>query len=174
MLIRDTLPDFYNDSESKLAFLLIVFGSSLCAPLLCINWIYVQSPNKKARDIARLSVCMSIPFFLTFLTTLLAMFSLTTTELLEVSVARTTCQDSLTRCCAGEGSLKRYVDMCADAGVVDPTGRICRYDLSPCVFMNASVSNTTTIHCHGKIGNKKTICHKHRATHVTGKEPGEL
>ena len=177
LMIRDNLPNFYNDSESKLAFLLVVFGASFCAPLLCVNFMFVRSPNKKARDIARLSVCMSIPFFLLVLTTSLAVFSPgknSLSDMMEVAVAVTTCRDSVTTCCAGEGSLQRYVEMCADAGIVDPTGRICRYDLSPCVFINVTVGNTTNMHCHGKIDEKKTICHKHRARHVTGKEPGEL
>ena len=175
--IRESLPDKYSDKESSLAFLLLIFGATLCSPLLCVNWMFINSPNKKARNVARLSICLTVPFTILIATTALAFFSNEgnnkISDLMELTVPTVTCSDGAW-CCAEEGSLVRYVSLCGEAGIVDPTGRLCRYELSPCKWINESISNTTSIHCHGLIDDKKTICHKHRARHVTGKEPGEL
>jgi hypothetical protein len=183
--VRETLPDFDGDSETSLAFLLALFGSVLCQPLLCLNWYFVNSPNKRARNIARCSICLSVPFFLFLLTSLLPLFnSLLSSipgdgseiigDMIEGVTNERTCQSANSFCCAGKGSLLRYVDMCADAGIVDPTGKMCRYNLNPCEWINRTIGNTTDVHCHGIQMAKKTICHKHRAPHITGREPGEL
>ena len=177
-LMRESVPDVFNiDNETSMAFLFLFLGSTLCAPLLCINWIFANSPNKRTRSLARLSICLSCPLTLFLATTLLSLFISTNTtslsDLVERTVMDVTCQQGA-YCCAAKGSLERYVDMCAEAGVVDPTGRMCRYKFAPCYWNNGTVQNTTTIHCHGLLSDKKTICHKHRAQHVNGKEPGEL
>ena len=187
--VRHSLPDFESDNETILAFLICIFGT-VCHPILFFNFYYYNSANKRARKIARWSICLSVPFFLLLSTTVLSVINSmsndidiiereTMNDMTEKTVHIKTCRSSNTGsdralCCAAEGSLIRYVDMCADAGVVDPTGRLCRYQLAPCMWSNKTVGNTTTVHCHGVQSDPKTICHKHRATHITGKEPGEL
>ena len=177
--IRKSLPDFGGDFEKKNAFLLLVFGTLLCPPLLCVNFHYFNSGNKRARQLARCSICLSIPFGLFLVTTLVAVFTAFTSiagekiqDMTEAAVATTTCQQNAL-CCAGAGSLVRYIDKCANVEIVDPTGYMCRYQLGPCEW-KGEVTNTTSNHCHGPVDDSKTICHKHRSTHVNGKEPGEL
>ena len=183
--VRHSLPDFESDNETILAFLICIFGT-VCHPLLFFNFYYYNSANKRARKVARCSICLSVPFFLLLSTTVLSVINSmsndiditereTVNDMTEKTVQIKTCRSSdRALCCAAEGSLIRYVDMCADAGVVDPTGRLCRYQLAPCVWSNKTVGNATTVHCHGVQSDPKTICHKHRASHQSGKEPGEL